>query len=213
MKDGLCTQSVGRKSTIVLTGAGISKAAGIPTFEEIPRLREYLTVDCFNNNYEEFWQEIKLIKKIVEGKEPTVAHNLLASKKDWQIVTMNIDSLHKKAGTSKLTEVHGNLETVTCTKCHKVYPFKNAGIELYCPKCGGKIKPNIALYGENVEVYKTVMKQLQIYTDVIIIGTSFMTGFASEFRDAANELGKNIRLFNTNANEELTEFMLEQELF
>jgi NAD-dependent deacetylase len=83
-------------------------------FEEFPKLRKILTLEYFEQNYENFWNTIKQLKKTIENKKPTIAHRLIANQKEWLVVTMNIDSLHQKAGTEKLIEVHGNLENIVC---------------------------------------------------------------------------------------------------
>ena len=197
--------------TIVLTGAGISKSAGIPTFEEFPQLREVLKLSYFEQCYNDFWNVLKYLKTTIKDKKPTTAHKLLAGKQDWLIVTMNIDSLHKKAGTEKLYEIHGNLEEVTCTKCLKKYDFNVAYDSIYCKECGGRLKPSVALYGEDVPLYKTIMKEIKLYNNVIIIGTSFKTCFASDFKTAAEKLGKNIKIFNKNADVELSEYLIDLE--
>lgn len=203
--------SLTRSRTIVLTGAGISKSAGIPTFEEFPKLRDVLNLEYFRQNYDEFWHTLKQLKKMIEDKKPTVSHTLLANQKNWLIVTMNIDSLHQKAGTNRLIEVHGNLEKVVCTHCCHKYPFEVVYDDLYCNECGGKLKPMVALYGEKVELYHIVMQEIKLYSDVLIIGTSFKTNFADQFRIAAEKLKKRIHIFNTDADEELMEYLIEQE--
>ena len=43
---------------VVFTGAGISKSAGIPTFEEIPGIKEKLSVDFKESNPKEFEEAI-----------------------------------------------------------------------------------------------------------------------------------------------------------
>ena len=211
MNSDFLQDSLTRSRTIVLTGAGISKSAGIPTFEEFPELREVLTLEYFQQHYFEFWHTLKQLKKRVEGKNPTVAHTLLASKKNWLIVTMNIDSLHQKAGTEKLIEVHGNLEKVVCTNCCHKHPFEVVYDNIYCKDCGGRLKPMVALYGEDVKLYNIVMQEIKLYSDVLIIGTSFKTNFADQFRIAAEKLKKRIHIFNTDADEELMEYLIEYE--
>ena len=201
-----------RKRTIVLTGAGISSQAGIPTFEEKPEYRDILDLEYFNQNFEDFWKKVIQFQKFVEGKNPTIAHNLLANKMDWPIVTMNIDSLHEKAGTQNLIEVHGNLKTVSCTKCNQKYPFAKVNDGLYCSKCGGRLRPDIALYGDqNIPGYKLAMQEMALCSTVLIVGTSFKTNFADQFYDAAKALSKEIIIFNQNVDEELTEYLLDIE--
>ena len=199
--------------TIVLTGAGISKSAGIPTFEEFPDLREVFSLDYYQNHYEDFWQTLVALQYRVADKQPTTAHKLLASKEDWMIITMNIDSLHEVAGTKKYLEVHGNLKQVYCAQCNKYHPFEVVRDDFYCPSCQGFLKSTISLYGEDVPAYQDAMKAIQIYDRVIIIGTSFKTGFANEFYEAAKKLEKDILIFNRDADEELTEFLIGLESF
>jgi NAD-dependent deacetylase len=201
----------GKPRTIVLTGAGISHSAGIPTYEEFPKLRNILTMDFYRKDYFEFWRILAEFQKTIADKQPTMAHKLLANKPDWRIVTMNIDSLHTKAGTKNVVEVHGNLEHVVCTKCGKEYPFDIVDSQLSCEECGGKLRPKVALYGENVKLYNTVMQDINLYSTVIIIGTSFTTNFAEEFKRAAEELEKELIIFNENADSQLLDYLCEQE--
>ena len=92
---------------IAFTGAGISKSAGIPTFEDIPEIKDKLSVEYKESNPEEFWEAINLLKNNVKDKEPTKAHKILA-KNNIPIITMNVDGLHKKAGSKNVIEIHGN---------------------------------------------------------------------------------------------------------
>ena len=201
----------GKPRTIVLTGAGISSSAGIPTFEENPKLRDILTLDYFRKDYLEFWKIVKELQQTIVSKQPTIAHKLLSNKQEWLIVTMNIDSLHTKAGTKRLVEVHGNLERVVCIKCGKEYPFSIVDSTLCCEECGGKLRPKIALYGENIKLYNSVMQDINLYSTVIIIGTSFTTNFAEEFKRAAEELGKKLIIFNENADSQVLDYLCEEE--
>ena len=92
---------------IAFTGAGISKSAGIPTFEEIPGIKEKLSIDFKENNPKEFEKAITLLKSNVKDKEPTKAHKILAEL-DIPIITMNVDNLHTRAGSQNVIELHGN---------------------------------------------------------------------------------------------------------
>ena len=105
---------------IAFTGAGISKSAGIPTFEEVPNIKEKLSVEFKIKNPIEFAKVINSLKESVISKQPTRAHKVLAYFQ-IPIITMNIDCLHQKAGSKNVIEIHGNVE-----------------------------KDNIVLYGQNI---------------------------------------------------------------
>ncbi|MBR5555692.1 hypothetical protein IKU74_06755 [bacterium] len=92
---------------IAFTGAGISKSAGIPTFEEIPGIKEKLSVEFKEQYPKEFKDAIDLLINNVKDREPTKAHKILAEL-DIPIITMNVDNLHTKAGSKNVIELHGN---------------------------------------------------------------------------------------------------------
>lgn len=95
-----------RPSIVVITGAGISKPAGIPTFEDLqelnltPQQQEEEMIKLFNS------ESFKTAK-------PTELHKLLAEADSWadiRIYTQNIDTLHEQAGSSHVYHVHGTAE-------------------------------------------------------------------------------------------------------
>lgn len=92
---------------VAFTGAGISKQSNIPTFMERPDVREKLFRNYANNHHEEYNEVIKQLKANMNGAEPNDAHIALAEY-DIPIITMNIDGLHKQAGSDAL-ELHGGL--------------------------------------------------------------------------------------------------------
>jgi NAD-dependent deacetylase len=73
------------------------------------------------------------------------------------IITQNIDILHQKSGSKAVIEMHGTMQTLTCTQCyHKVEaePYIAAFVEKgeipHCPKCGQVLKPDVILFGEQL---------------------------------------------------------------
>ncbi len=74
------------------------------------------------------------------------------------MITQNIDRLHAEAGTEELIEVHGSVATSSCTSCGASWPladveslFDADGIAV-CTQCGGKVKPDVVLFGELLPV-------------------------------------------------------------
>jgi len=72
------------------------------------------------------------------------------------VITQNVDDLHQKAGSKRVLELHGNMRQATCLKCRKVVPtqgvmerFLEEGEVPNCP-CGGILKPNVVLIGEEL---------------------------------------------------------------
>jgi NAD-dependent deacetylase len=70
------------------------------------------------------------------------------------VVTQNIDRLHRRAGTRRLIEVHGSIDTSSCVSCGASWPleqvedlFDARGVAV-CTRCGGYVKPDVVLFGE-----------------------------------------------------------------
>lgn len=171
---------------VVFTGAGISKSAGIPTFEEIPGIKEKLSVDFKESNPKEFEEAINLLKSNVKDKEPTKAHKTLA-KLGLPIITMNVDNLHTKAGSQDVIELHGNY-----------------------------LKDNVVLYGQEMHGSDKAIKLIQDTAKLakgnneeaflLIIGTSMQTAFANILVLIARANGMKDLYIDKNADEEVEQF-------
>ena len=83
---------------IAITGAGISKASGIPTFDEMGDLREKLSRDYFRAHPKDFYEIILDMKRNIDRAQPNAAHRALAEYR-VPVITMNIDGLHTRAGS------------------------------------------------------------------------------------------------------------------
>ena len=157
-------------NVVVLTGAGISTASGIPDFRSSKsglwqRFDPFqvASLTSFRYNPEKFFKWIRpLVKDIFEAK-PNAAHLAIAELEAQgfvhRIITQNIDALHQKAGSKNVIEVHGTLDTLVCIGCYRKQPtskyidaYLNRSEIPICPHCGKIMKPNIILFGEQLPV-------------------------------------------------------------
>lgn len=168
-------------------GAGVSTESGIPDFRSATGLYnqkndtgyspEYmLSHDFLIKDPEGFSRYFK--KNLISTTaKPNITHKVLVKLERMgklkAIVTQNIDSLHQKAGSKNVYEIHGNLRDFYCMKCGKTYmeqEILSTDGANYC-SCGGYIRPDVTLYGEGLpdkEVYGAV--QAISNADVLIIG-------------------------------------------
>jgi NAD-dependent deacetylase len=152
-------------STVVLTGAGISVPSGIPDFrtpgtgmwEDVDPM-EVAHIDAFHRDTARFWRYYRPRFNELGSKEPNGAHLVLARLEEQglitAVITQNIDRLHRAAGSQRVIEVHGSIETSSCTACSESVGidevdalFSDEEIAI-CRGCGGKVKPDVVLFGE-----------------------------------------------------------------
>ena len=152
-------------SVVALTGAGISVPSGIPDFrtpgkglwENVDPM-EVAHIDAFHRDTARFWQFYRPRFADLGSKEPNPAHAALAELEARgllrAVITQNIDRLHRKSGSTRVIEVHGSIETSSCTTCGSSYPlervealFDEDGVAT-CGCCMGKVKPDVVLFGE-----------------------------------------------------------------
>lgn len=160
---------------VAFTGAGISKQSNIPTFMERPDVREKLFRNYANNHHEEYNEVIKQLKANMNGAEPNDAHIALAEY-DIPIITMNIDDLHKQAGSDAL-ELHGGLPEED--ELSIAWSLFNKPV-LY-----GDPAPNYQKAYEMVGA----LKKNDIF---IVIGCSYHTAIACDLREVAKSRGAKI---------------------
>ena len=102
---------------VVITGAGVSKDSGIPTFrgeDGYYLAREPISIEQYEKKPEAVWSEIAERREIIARAMPNRVHELLVEiekhkGEDFYLITQNIDGLHRKAGSERLLEVHGNV--------------------------------------------------------------------------------------------------------
>jgi len=121
----------GSGSIVVVTGAGVSAASGLPTFRSGPDAIwrqddvEIGTAAFFRDHPVEHWRWfLERFDGILEV-EPNPAHRALAALERWQrsraggaflLVTQNIDTLHEQAGSERLIKIHGSADRLRCSR-------------------------------------------------------------------------------------------------
>jgi NAD-dependent SIR2 family protein deacetylase len=113
------------KSILVLTGAGVSTESGIPDYRgEGKTERHPMTFDVFMGTEAaraKYWARSYVGWSVIANAKPNASHFALAQAESLgrisHIITQNVDSLHQKAGSKKVTELHGRLDKVICMTC------------------------------------------------------------------------------------------------
>jgi NAD-dependent deacetylase len=153
------------RSTVALTGAGISVPSGIPDFRT-PETglwanvdpMEVAHIDVFERDPARFWSYYRPRFHSLGDKRPNPAHEALVELERRGllagVITQNIDRLHRAAGSQTVVEVHGSIDSSSCAGCAAVYGidavdglFNADGIAV-CADCGGAVKPDVVLFGE-----------------------------------------------------------------
>jgi NAD-dependent deacetylase len=118
------------RQTLVLTGAGISLASGIPTFRGSDTGAVWATTAMARATWRHFqrqpadsWKWYRDRLGIALGARPNPAHVALTALDAWsagrghrlQLVTQNVDPLHERAGARALIKVHGSIDRARCS--------------------------------------------------------------------------------------------------
>lgn len=151
------------RSVAVLTGAGISAESGVPTFRdpgglwERFRPEELANVQAFLRNPDLVQRWYAYRRRLVREVEPNPGHYALVELErmvpDFTLITQNVDNLHRRAGSQRVVELHGNLLRSYCIDCGR--PADEVDLEaaaegkpVRCPACGGLIRPDVVWFGE-----------------------------------------------------------------
>ena len=149
-------------SVAVLTGAGISAESGVPTFRGEEGLwkkfhpEELATVEAFMRNPNLVWEWYRHRRELLSTVRPNPGHRALAELeeryRDFTLITQNIDGLHRKAGSRRVLELHGDIRRNRCMACGQGYQDIDLPREPSAPlcRCGGKIRPDVVWFGESL---------------------------------------------------------------
>jgi len=190
----VCAADIIRASqrTVVLTGAGISTPSGIPDFRSPDsglweRFDPFEVASLSTFRYEplKFYEWLRSLAVTILNAAPNPAHLSLARLQELgflqTIITQNIDALHQKAGAQHVLQIHGSLETATCSRCfsqHQAQQYISEYLSDWkvpkCPVCGGILKPDIVLMGEQlpVRIWLKAQEECRNCDLMIVVGSS-----------------------------------------
>jgi NAD-dependent deacetylase len=223
-----CRQALsGGGLAIALTGAGISAESGIPTFRGKEGYwtigaREYhpqelATLHAFRAMPWDVWGWYLYRRGVCRAAAPNPAHAALVS---WEralgerfaLVTQNVDGLHRRAGSSRLYPIHGDLDHMRCAAdCSPDrWPIPDAlpalgrgepvtdavRARLTCPRCGGRARPHVLWFDESYDEPRyhldTVRGLAGRSAVVVIVGTSAQTNLPWQVVTLARRAGARI---------------------
>jgi NAD-dependent deacetylase len=172
---------------VFLTGAGISKESGIPTFRGPEGLwRKYdpmrlASISGFYKDPKLVWEFYKYRQKLICNCSPNLGHTSIANfekiKESSYVLTQNIDGLHEKAGSKNIIELHGNIFGAKCPNCKskdKINQKIKKHLLPLCKICKSVLKPAVILYGEplNQQVWENAEQISNNCNVMFIVGTS-----------------------------------------
>jgi NAD-dependent protein deacetylase/lipoamidase len=173
------------RSVCVLTGSGISAESGLPTFRGIGglwrthRVEQLASPQGFARDPRLVWTWYNERRTAHKSVEPSPAHAALAEIErrvaDFTLVTQNVDSLHLRAGSRTVLELHGKLREAKCTRCDARRPFDDAfDLDDLEHECGGMWRPDIVWFGESLPpaVLEAAFDAARRAELMLVVGTS-----------------------------------------
>ncbi len=145
----------------VLTGSGISAESGVPTFRDSQTGLwarydpiELATPEAFARDPRLVWEWYAWRRKLVKGASPNPGHEALAELERYvpkfALITQNVDGLHRRAGSQRIIELHGNIMHSKCSREGVVVEPQRDDREVppTCPRCGALLRPDVVWFGE-----------------------------------------------------------------
>jgi NAD-dependent deacetylase len=165
------------------------------------------TPEAFARDPRLVWEWYSWRREVIASKQPNAGHYGVAElerriDRFW-LITQNVDGLHAAAGSTKLSEIHGNIWKVRCTGCSRVDRNTNVPIQLLptCTDCGRLLRPHIVWFGEaldpiDIERSHHALTQCDL---LLIIGTSGIVYPAASFAPMAKAAGAFVIELNLDA--------------
>ena len=174
-----------KQKIIVFSGAGVSAESGLGTFRdneglwEKYNIEEVATPEAWNMDSAMVTDFYNMRRKQCYESKPNAAHYAIArleEKYDVEVITQNIDNLHERAGSTKVTHLHGEISKVKSSGPNaekKYYPQENWEVKIgeVCPD-GFQLRPHVVWFGEDVPMLNQAVSQIEDANIVIVVGTS-----------------------------------------
>ena len=180
------------RKLLVLTGAGLSREAGLPTFRDAQGLwrkhrpEDLASPEAFARNPALVWEWYRLRMEAARAAMPHAGHQALAALalrkgERMLVLNQNVDGLLERAyGDSgapghRLLALHGRLDRAHCQRCGNGCAAEQIGAEAVplCP-CGGRLRPSVVWFGESLSaLHVECMDSWARQADLLLaVGTS-----------------------------------------
>ena len=185
MVAGLRKRVAAARSVCVLTGSGISAESGLPTFRgtgglwRTHRVEELASMEGFERDPITVWTWYEERRRAHLAAQPSAGHRALAALErcapDFTLVTQNVDSLHLRAGSRNVVELHGSLRTARCTGCGERRDLaQGMRPDAIVHTCGGRFRPDIVWFGEALPdaAWDVAVQAARRAEVLLVVGTS-----------------------------------------
>jgi NAD-dependent protein deacetylase/lipoamidase len=194
------------RSVAVLTGAGISAESGVPTFRGAGGLwrnfrpEELATPSAFARDPKLVWEWYDWRRSVIAQAEPNPGHLALAElerrKPHFWLITQNVDGLHERAGSRRVTKLHGDIWELRCLGCGREERNARVPLETLPPRCacGGLMRPAVVWFGEALpaEALETAFDAARRAEVFLVLGTSSVVYPAASLPQVALEHGARV---------------------
>lgn len=170
----------------VLTGAGVSKESGVPTFRDAQQglwadfdPQTLASRDGFRRDPGLVWRWYAWRSTLVHSVQPNAAHRALArlaALREVTVITQNVDGLHQAAGSEGVLELHGNIRRYRCFERDHPMAVADFTVEAPppCPQCGSPARPDVVWFGELLpsEILERAWAAAAGCDVMLVVGTS-----------------------------------------
>ena len=168
---------------VVFTGAGVSADSGISTFRDADglwanyRIEDVCTPEALARNRAMVVEFYNIRRRELFSVEPNAAHRAIAELEqyfDVEVVTQNVDNLHERAGSTRVTHLHGELMKLRSERNPElIVPIEGWEQPLDArAEDGALLRPHIVFFGESVPMFDEATRIAASADVMIVVGTS-----------------------------------------
>ncbi len=171
------------KKVVVFTGAGVSADSGIATFRDSDglwanyRIEDVCTPEALVRNRATVIEFYNKRRRELFERQPNAGHYAIAELEryyDVEVITQNVDNMHERAGSTRVTHLHGELMKLrSSADPDLIYPIDGWEQPLDARAGDGSLlRPHIVFFGEAVPMFDTAARIAAQADTMIVVGTS-----------------------------------------
>lgn len=171
------------KKVVVFTGAGVSADSGLSTFRDADglwanyRIEDVCTPEALVRNRPLVIEFYNKRRRETMAAQPNAAHLAIAELEEAfavEVLTQNVDNLHERAGSTRVTHLHGELMKLRSSRDPElIVPIDGweQPLDATAPD-GALLRPHIVFFGEAVPEFDRAARIAAMADMMIVVGTS-----------------------------------------